>query len=208
MSTLCTLCIIVLIVGVLVTLRLFYCIKYPTKPLPKSKKGTKKFITMVVLGSGGHTSEILTTLKNLDYNIYCPIHYVAAKTDKHSLERAKNSHNDDVLLKNIFLHRIYRSREVRQSWITTIFTTFYSLIESFILCFIKVRPDIIICNGPGTCIPILICGLFLRVLFIKPKIKLIFLESFCRVDDLSMTGKIAYKFVNLFIVQYMASIFY
>ena len=159
---------------------------------------------MIVLGSGGHTSEMLTTVKKLDYAIYSPIHYVAAKTDKHSLERAKNSQKDNDVLssKDIYFHRIYRSREVKQSWITTIFTTLYSLFESLKLCFINVKPDIIICNGPGTCIPILVCGLFLRVLFIKPNIKLIFLESFCRVDDLSMSGKIAYRFVNIFIVQW------
>jgi beta-1,4-N-acetylglucosaminyltransferase len=42
----------------------------------------------------------------------------------------------------------------------------------------------------------------LRVLFIKPKIKLIFLESFCRVQHLSLTGRILYPIVNLFIVHW------
>merc|ERR1712154_410673 len=90
---------------------------------------------------------------------------------------------------------------VHQSWISTIFTTLYSFIESFTWV-LTLSPDVIISNGPGTCIPVLLCGLLMRAFFIKPKIKLIFLESFCRVDHLSLSGKIAYTFVNVFIVQW------
>ena len=102
---------------------------------------------------------------------------------------------------NVIFREIYRSREVHQSWFTTVFTTLRALFEALFLIW-EYMPDVIISNGPGTAIPILVSGFLLRVFFIKTNIKLIFLESFCRVDDLSMSGKIAYKFVNIFIVQW------
>ena len=190
---------VILIFGLLFILRLLYCVTFPTKPLPPSKN--KQLCTLIVLGSGGHTSEMLTTIKNLNRSIYKPMHYIAANTDPRSLQRAKDTCSDDDV-DNVYFHSISRSREVHQSWISTVFTTFYSFIESFVLLLTRIKPDIIICNGPGTCIPVLISGLLLRVLFIKPNIKLVFLESFCRVDDLSMSGKIAYPIVNLFVVQW------
>ena len=38
--------------------------------------------------------------------------------------------------------------KVKQSWISTIFTTLIALIDSINLVF-TIRPDIIVCNGPG-----------------------------------------------------------
>lgn len=197
MATFVNFIVLLAILVILLILRLLYCIQFPAPTVPPSKDTT--FCTMIVLGSGGHTAEMLTTIKNLDRNRYKPRHYVAANTDSRSLRRAKDSESDKVA--DLHFHSIHRSREVHQSWSSTVFSTLYSTMESFVLL-LTVRPNVIICNGPGTCIPILVGGLLLRVLFVQRNIKLIFLESFCRVDDLSMSGKIAYRFVNLFIVQW------
>lgn len=42
-----------------------------------------------------------------------------------------------------------RSRSVGQSWLTTPFTTLRALWASVGLVF-RLRPDLILCNGPGT----------------------------------------------------------
>lgn len=44
--------------------------------------------TMIVLGSGGHTAEMLMLLESMDRAFYCPRVYVAANTDHMSATRA------------------------------------------------------------------------------------------------------------------------
>lgn len=57
------------------------------------------------------------------------------------------------------------------------------------------RPNIILTTGAGVAIPISVIGkIFGR--------KLIFIESFCRMKEKSLTGKILYPFADLFLVQW------
>lgn len=95
--------------------------------------------------------------------------------------------------------------QVKQSWLTTIVTTLLSLADSFLLV-LKIRPELIICNGPGTCVPLCITAFGLRLWFgmwYSPKI--IFIESICRVKSFSLSGKILYHIVDKFIVQWPLS---
>lgn len=58
----------------------------------KTKKPTTsgaKARTMVVLGSGGHTTEILKLMKRFDRDVYSPIAFVVAATDKTSQEKTE-----------------------------------------------------------------------------------------------------------------------
>ena len=68
------------------------------------------------------------------------------------------------------------------------------------------RPALLLCNGPGVCLPLCLAAFLLRVLaspWYHPKI--IFCESFCRVKSLSMTGKIMYHLLaDRFIVHWPA----
>ncbi len=61
--------------------------------------------------------------------------------------------------------------------------------------FIKERPDIIIANGGGFVVPF--C--FISKLFRR---KIIFIESFSRVDSPSWSGRLIHPISNLFIVQW------
>lgn len=72
--------------------------------------------------------------------------------------------------------------------------------ESFILV-IKEQPDLIICNGPGTCVPICLAAFIYRFLGLFD-CKIVFVESFCRVEHLSLSGRLLYYFVDKFIVQW------
>lgn len=72
----------------------------------------------------------------------------------------------------------------------------------FIMLFIKSlyiltkeRPSCIISTGALVTYPICLIGFILRI-------KLIYIESFARVDSPSLTGKLMYKFADLFIVQW------
>ncbi|XP_075038425.1 UDP-N-acetylglucosamine transferase subunit ALG14 isoform X3 [Mixophyes fleayi] len=60
---------------------------------------------------------------------------------------------------------------------------------------------LILCNGPGTCIPVCFSALLLQILGIN-KIIIVYVESICRVESLSLSGKLLYYFVDYFIVQW------
>lgn len=61
--------------------------------------------------------------------------------------------------------------------------------------FLWQRPSIIISTGADTAIPTCLIAKF----FGK---KIIFIESFCRIKEPSLSGKIMYKKANLFLVQW------
>ncbi|EDV26698.1 uncharacterized protein TRIADDRAFT_22933, partial [Trichoplax adhaerens] len=95
---------------------------------------------------------------------------------------------------------IPRSREVRQSWLTTIWTTLYACIFSIPLVW-KHRPDVIISNGPGTCIPVSLIAFAFKVMGIHNCV-IVYVESVCRVTTLSLSGKIIYYFADYLFVQW------
>ncbi|ELP94796.1 hypothetical protein EIN_246900 [Entamoeba invadens IP1] len=157
---------------------------------------TKKEVC-VVLGSGGHTSEMLHILTPLDEkcsNNIIRYDVIVAESDTISQTKMLSLKGKSVI------HKIPRSRNVGQSYITSVFTTIYALIMSVVLTF-KLKPDVLLCNGPGTCVPVVVSCWFLN-LFRTKKTKLIYFESVCRVTSLSLTSKILKYFVDIFVVQW------
>ncbi|XP_006831002.1 PREDICTED: UDP-N-acetylglucosamine transferase subunit ALG14 homolog [Chrysochloris asiatica] len=160
---------------------------------------------LVVAGSGGHTTEILRLLGNLS-NAYSPRHYIFADTDEMSAHKVRSFEQDrterypSTMYTRYTTHQIPRSREVQQSWLSTVFTTLYSMLYSFPLTF-RLKPDLVLCNGPGTCLPICISALLLGILGVK-KVIIVYVESVCRVETLSLSGKILYYLSDYFIVQW------
>ncbi|XP_008587415.1 PREDICTED: UDP-N-acetylglucosamine transferase subunit ALG14 homolog, partial [Galeopterus variegatus] len=66
------------------------------------------------------------------------------------------------------------------------------------------RPSFeVLCNGPGTCVPIVVSALLLGILGIK-KVIIVYVESICRVETLSLSGKILFHLSDYFIVQWPA----
>ncbi|XP_013371934.1 PREDICTED: UDP-N-acetylglucosamine transferase subunit ALG14 homolog isoform X4 [Chinchilla lanigera] len=121
---------------------------------------------LVVAGSGGHTTEILRLLGSLS-SAYSPRHYVIADTDKMSADKINSFELDRadrdpstmflqiysapvnkavrehsaVMDSRYYIHRIPRSREVQQSWLSTVLTTLHSMWLSFPLIH-QVKPDL------------------------------------------------------------------
>lgn len=70
-------------------LHIFYNIRHGTSgPLVVQGRTVK---TLMVLGSGGHTSEMLQMVKALDLSLYTPRIYVTADSDKNSIDRLRLS---------------------------------------------------------------------------------------------------------------------
>ncbi|XP_066548028.1 UDP-N-acetylglucosamine transferase subunit ALG14 isoform X2 [Amia ocellicauda] len=152
--------------------------------------------------AGGHTTEILRLMESLSQS-YIPRHYVMADTDQMSEDKIRSleaSIQDSTAGQKFTIHRIPRSREVRQSWSSSLLTTLYSLIYSVPLVF-KLRPDLVLCNGPGTCVPLCVSALLLGILGLK-KVLIVYVESICRVETLSLSGRILYNLADYFFVQW------
>lgn len=191
------------------------------RKIPRSKPAK----LMVVLGSGGHTFEMLKLVENISTTSYSPRVYVTATTDPMSADKAKQlemwrvASSSQVLLlrflsskkdtsdspeadepSDYVVERIPRSRELHQSWLTTVPTTFYAILASTPIL-LRHSPDVIICNGPGTCVPIVLMSFLLAVLGVT-RTTVVFVESFCRVDTLSISGRILYHLSDHFVVQW------
>ncbi|XP_033514799.1 uncharacterized protein LOC107773842 isoform X4 [Nicotiana tabacum] len=159
---------VLLTIGVItvVVVRIIYVIYRSSKPL--HSKSPRFLGTLVVLGSGGHTAEMLNLLYVLQKERLKPRYYIAAATDNMSLQKAKTFEDSLVgkeALEEVggaeFL-QIYRSREVGQSYITSIGTTLVAIAHALWLM-IKIRPQVILCNGPGTCVPLCVIAFLFKV---------------------------------------------
>lgn len=137
---------------------------------------------MAVLGSGGHTAEMLALLKGLKTAVYTPRDYVIADTDHTSAQRIETFEKARGADASDFrLLRLPRSREVGQSYVSSVFTTLYALVHAFGLV-LRARPSLLLCNGPGTCIPLCAWAYGLRLLGIQ-HVTIVYVESICRVHS-------------------------
>ncbi|KAK2859285.1 hypothetical protein Q5P01_003905 [Channa striata] len=187
----------VLLIGLLFLVRLYVVLKTGSQYKPGSRG---PIAVLVVAGSGGHTTEILRLMECLS-TAYTPRHYVIAETDKMSEEKictfeSSKQHSDSQFT----ICRIPRSREVHQSWSSTVVSSLNALWYSLPLVF-RLRPDMVLCNGPGTCVPLCMAGLLLGILGMK-KVLIVYVESICRVQTLSLTAKILYPISDYFFVQW------
>lgn len=147
---------------------------------------------------------MLDIVRELDIAKYAPRFYVIAKTDTNSMlrlvdievdkEPSNENHNFEIIA-------IPRSREVRQSYLTAIITTVWS----FLYCIpflVRTRPDLILTNGPGTCVPVCLVAFWLKLFFINRNCRIVYVESYCRVKTLSLSGKILLWITDLFVAQW------
>ncbi|CBZ54874.1 Glycosyltransferase family protein, related [Neospora caninum Liverpool] len=96
--------------------------------------------------------------------------------------------------------RIPRSREVGQAWVSSFFSSVQALLFCLRLVW-RLNPDLVLVNGPGTCVPVAVAAL-LRELFVGRRFSLVYVESVCRVESLSLSGCLLYPFADRFLVQW------
>uniref|UniRef100_A0A914QAA4 UDP-N-acetylglucosamine transferase subunit ALG14 n=1 Tax=Panagrolaimus davidi TaxID=227884 RepID=A0A914QAA4_9BILA len=171
----------------------------------------EKVSLCAVIGSGGHTGEMSILLSQLNSDLFSPRHYIIAETDKMGIDKimevekglySKQKNRSMKAEETFTVTKIPRSREVGQSYFSSIFTTLWAIINSVIAVW-KIKPDIVLCNGPGTCIPICLIAYFFDLIRLR-NTRIIFVESVCRVKSLSLSGKILYTFriADIFLVQW------
>ena len=162
------------------SVRLFF--PSPRRPPP--------LVTLVVLGSGGHTTEMQRLVSSLDKRYSLVM--VAATDDGLSVRRASRWFPPNE--QPVFA-RITRSRTVGQSYVSSVWTTMQALVAAFLLV-VRAKPHLVICNGPGTCVPVCVAAKLIN------RATLVYVESFCRVHSLSLSGLLLYYVADHFLVQW------
>ncbi|KAH8387411.1 hypothetical protein KR093_006929 [Drosophila rubida] len=166
---------------------------------------TEQYPTYVILGSGGHTAEMCkinqALLQPSNCSKYQPVRYIVANSDvtsQRQLCAALPTTQDSD-----FIH-VPRSRSVGQSWLSTIFSTLWALLWSCWLVW-RDKPQLVLCNGPGTCVPFCYAAYMWRLLGRLPaNSKIVFVESYCRVETLSLSGRLLLPLADMFVVHWPA----
>lgn len=177
---------------------------------------------VIVLGSGGHTAEMMSLLRDTDPRRYFHRTYIVSSGDAFSSNKAyeieKNlqlkykpgvkepSGRDEMdPLTGIWDVKIVpRARKIHQPLYTTPFSAFWSMVcclEALYSCSQTSRigkglfPDVIITNGPATAVMVIFASAILKFFAVAPldRMKTVYVESWARVRTLSLSGKILLK---------------
>ena len=161
----------------------------PSSPL-LAEAGAPRASVLVVFGSGGHTAEMLALLAALPLARYAPRAFCAAASDATSEPRARASGAVPAGAPPFL--RLPRAREVGQSYVTAVLSTLLALLAALRLVLAQ-QPHLVLVNGPGTCLPVCAAAVALRALGLLPRrCRVLFVESACRVETLSATGRLCY----------------
>ena len=180
--------------AVLVLAAVFTCAAAVILRRSRSDFKGKKIKTLVVLGSGGHTTEMLSMLSSLTAKEFDAYVFLIAETDKMSEVKLRSS------IENPDIRRTPRAREVGQSWLSSMYTTAVALMYAIRIVLV-VSPDLVLTNGPGTCVPVAYTAWVFKLLRVKD-CRIVFVESVARVKSLSLSGKLLYPIADRFLVQW------
>jgi beta-1,4-N-acetylglucosaminyltransferase len=159
---------------------------------------------MILLGSGGHTAEMLLLLASLtpSHTHYFKRTYIVTSGDTLSVQKAATFEQSlSVTPKNCSICIIPRARRVGQSWLSTPWDCvlcFMGCLQAFIQ---EGIPDVVLCNGPGSAVLMILVALGCKFIGVA-RTRTVYVESFARTRTLSLSGRILYPLVDRFIVQW------
>lgn len=145
----------------------------------------------VVLGGGGHTQEMIEILKACPLQVSA-LDLIVSREDFYS-------ESWTAALKRRFqvtpqVHRVPRPNAVCARYSPL------KILRSFLWALKTLAgvrgADVLLCNGPGLCVPV---GLAHRLL--HPGTPLVYIESLTRIKRLSLSGRLLQFVASLFLVQ-------
>lgn len=160
---------------------------------------------------------MLRLLCGLDFERFSERVYLVSSGDALSLAkvaeletaRAAEPHPSPTGRPTWTVKEIPRARRVHQSFLTAPFTT----LQSFGVCLrlltlpsllgSRGNADVILLNGPGSCVPIALAAFLPRLVNLHSP-QTVYIESLARVRRLSLSGKILRLFADRFFVQWEA----
>lgn len=194
---------------------------HPLFARPSSRNPSKTSHILIVLGSGGHTAEMLSMLRTLEPQRYSHRTYVFSSGDALSASRAAAFENQ-LYLKTVTQEEkeeestgtwevveVPRARNIHQPLWSTPLSALICLKACFSVLYPHGEfigfPDLILTNGPGTGVIVVMASLVLKVLGVsgtRDKMSTIYVESWARVSTLSLSGRLLLYNVNRFFVQW------
>lgn len=135
---------------------------------------------LFISSTGGHLSEMMmlnSMFKKYDY------HIITEKTKTTKLLKTKYQKRIDYL--------VYGTKD---HLISYPFKLLFNCFKSLYL-YIKIRPQFIVTTGAHTAGPMCCIGKILGS-------KIIYIETFANIHTKTITGRLIYKFADLFIVQW------
>lgn len=141
------------------------------------KCGVKNVKKVCLIASGGGHLEQIQQLGIIIEKYEC--FFVVTKSKATALMKEKKYLVSDL------------DRHSKISKIVSIFIMFLQQIQIFL----KERPDVVITTGAAVAIP-------MCILCKMSKKKVIYIESYARINSVNKSGKIIYKIADLFIVQW------
>ena len=101
---------------------------------------------------------------------------------------------NDGLVKQFFCPRVYFVRQTTRKEKLFLIHLFFIFLKDAVL-FLKEKPDCVISTGALTTFPACVLAKIMGK-------KIIYIESFARVNSASLTGRLVYRFADLFLVQW------
>ncbi|UCC76166.1 MAG: hypothetical protein JSW37_11705, partial [Anaerolineales bacterium] len=138
---------------------------------------------LIVLGSGGHTKEMIRLVDLLGQGF--EYSYLVSVDDPLSVQK--------IRVPGAVYH-VIRPRWKDTPLPMVIIRTLLSAAQALV-ALVRARPRAIISTGPGPAVP---ASMLAKLLGIK----VIFIETGSRVYALSSSGRILYRFADLFLVQW------
>jgi len=142
---------------------------------------------LYILGSGGHTAQMIELSKDLKNKIN--YFYLIQKDDE--LSKSKIIYPGKIIY-------IKRAAEFNSSKFKIYFFTIINFFKSIKIIY-QNHINVLISAGPGISIPFFYAGKLLNK-------KLIFIESWSRVNSKSKSGKLIYPIADLFFVQWKSNL--
>jgi beta-1,4-N-acetylglucosaminyltransferase len=208
----------VLILG---QLRALYVLRYIRRSdvAPLTKKSTSPFHMVIVLGSGGHTAEMMSLVRDINPTRCKHRTYIVSSGDSFSSSKAleiekriQSKHSvpgTPVTTQGYYdsntgiwdIKTVPRARKIHQSLFTAPFSSISCLIGCLRALYVTAKtskvspgqfPGVVATNGPATAVIFIVAALLLKLSGIAPvsKMKIIYVESWARVVTLSLSGKI------------------
>lgn len=171
------------------------------RPLPTGSSLPSASRILAVLGSGGHTAEMLALLTDV-VSPGCAVTYAVSGGDLTSAPRARSLHAPGGPLAKSACEfaTLPRARYVGEGFVKAAPRAALSVVAAVPLL-VRASPQVVLCNGPGTSAVVALVAVVLNAAGML-RARIVYAESVARVTSLSLSGVLLYPFAHRFLVQW------